>query len=125
LSNVDGINHVDKLASQTALYYAAKKGNTEFCRRLIEKGANPAHLDAQNKTAADYAKKSRHNETADLLNQEIRRQKEVLMPQSMEMSAQREESQQTNQQRKKKDVPSIAPSVPRATYKIVFMNEKG
>jgi hypothetical protein len=47
------------------------------------------------------------------------------MPQSMEMSAQREESQQTNQQRKKKDVPSIAPSVPRATYKIVFMNEKG
>ena len=116
---------MDKLASQTALYYAAKKGNTEFCRRLIEKGANPAHLDAQNKTAADYAKKSRHNETADLLNQEIRRQKEVLMPQSMEMSAQREESQQTNQQRKKKDVPSIAPSVPRATYKIVFMNEKG
>jgi ankyrin repeat protein len=60
LDNVDAVNHVDKLASQTALYYAARKGNTEFCRRLIEKGANPAHLDNQNKTAADYAKKSRH-----------------------------------------------------------------
>lgn len=55
------INHVDKLATQTALFYAARKGNTEFCRRLIEKGANPGHLDAQNKTAADYAKKARHN----------------------------------------------------------------
>ncbi len=52
---------MDKLATQTALFYAARKGNTEFCRRLIEKGANPGHLDAQNKTAADYAKKARHN----------------------------------------------------------------
>jgi hypothetical protein len=46
------------------------------------------------------------------------------MPQSAEMSAQREESQQTSQ-RKKKDVPSVVPSIPRSTYKIVFMNEKG
>lgn len=69
------MNHVDKLASQTALYYAARKGHTEMCRKLIEKGANPLILDAQNKTAADYAKKARHNETAEVLNQEIRRQK--------------------------------------------------
>jgi ankyrin repeat protein len=58
---LDAINHVDKLANQTALYYAARKGHTEMCKKLIEKGANPAHLDAQNKTPADYAKKSRHN----------------------------------------------------------------
>jgi hypothetical protein len=35
-----------------------------MCKKLVEKGANPSHLDSQNKTAADYAKKSRHNETA-------------------------------------------------------------
>ena len=69
IGEIDEINHVDKLASQTALYYAARKGHTEFCRRLIEKGANPAHLDSQNKNAADYAKKARHNETAELINQ--------------------------------------------------------
>ena len=40
-----------------------------MCKRLVEKGANPAHLDAQNKTAAEYAKKARHNETAEYLNQ--------------------------------------------------------
>lgn len=121
---LDAINHVDKLASQTALYYAARKGHTEMCRRLIEKGANPSQLDSQNKMPSDYAKKSRHNETAEYLTQEVKRQKEVLMAPSAELSAQRDESHQTSQ-RKKKDNASVAPSVPRATYKIVFMNDKG
>ena len=69
------MNHVDKLANQTALYYAARKGFTEMCKQLVEKGLNAAHLDAQNKTAADYAKKARHNDTFDFLNQEVRIQK--------------------------------------------------
>ena len=46
-----------------------------MCKQLVEKGLNAAHLDAQNKTAADYAKKARHNDTFDFLNQEVRRQK--------------------------------------------------
>lgn len=28
-------NHIDKLAKQTPLYYAAKKGNVEMCKALI------------------------------------------------------------------------------------------
>ncbi len=40
-----------------------------MCRRLVEKGANPALVDTQNKMAADYAKKARHNDTAEYLAQ--------------------------------------------------------
>jgi ankyrin repeat protein len=86
------INHSDKLAGQTALFYASRKGHTEMCRKLIEKGANSTHLDSQNKTAADYAKKARNNETADYLSQEIKRQREPIL-QSVEVSVSKEDSQ--------------------------------
>jgi len=42
---------VDKLVAQTPLYYAARRGHLEMCRLLIERGANPAHLDQHGKTA--------------------------------------------------------------------------
>jgi len=32
-----------------------------MCKELISRGANPSHLDAQNKTAGDHAKKGRYN----------------------------------------------------------------
>ena len=53
------INHVDQLAKQTALYYAARKGILEMCKALVEKGANVMHLDGSKKTAADLAKKNK------------------------------------------------------------------
>jgi len=69
ISNIEFLNQSDKLANQTALYYAAKKGHYEMCKRLVEKGANPSHVDSQNKNAAEYAKKARHYETAEYIAQ--------------------------------------------------------
>ncbi len=47
------------------------------------------------------------------------------MQQSADLSGQMQESQQ-DKRSKKHSAPSVtSPSVPRSTYKIVFMNEKG
>ena len=46
-----------------------------MCEQLIRKGMNPAHIDNAGKTAAQNAKKSKHFDTAELLNAEIRRMK--------------------------------------------------
>lgn len=51
------ISHVDKLAKQTALYYAARKGHLGMCKALIEKGCDINHMDSSNKSAIEYAKK--------------------------------------------------------------------
>lgn len=53
------VNHVDKLAKQTPLYYAARKGHLDMCKALIEKGADVNHLDSSNKSAIEYAKKAK------------------------------------------------------------------
>lgn len=45
--------------------------------------------------------------------------------QSADLSAQRDESQQIDKKSKKNAPQSVGSSIPRATYKIVFMNEKG
>ena len=50
-------NHIDKLAKQTPLFYAARKGHLEMCRALVEKGCDLNHIDSSNKTAVEYAKK--------------------------------------------------------------------
>jgi hypothetical protein len=42
--------HVDQLAHQTPLYYAARKGHLEMCKFLIEKGCDPNHVDTHKKT---------------------------------------------------------------------------
>lgn len=44
-------NHKDKLAEQTPLYYAAKRGFLEMCKGLIERGCDPTIHDSHNKTA--------------------------------------------------------------------------
>jgi len=57
--DIERVNHVDKLAHQTPLFYAARHGHLEMCKILIEKGADPTHCDSSNKTAAEYAKKAK------------------------------------------------------------------
>lgn len=58
-SEVERINHADKLAGQTPLYYASRRGHLEMCKLLIEKGANVTHLDTHNKTAIEYARRAK------------------------------------------------------------------
>ena len=44
-------NKIDKLAEQTPLYYAAKKGHLDMCKALIERGCSVIHHDIHHKTA--------------------------------------------------------------------------
>ncbi len=71
------MNHLDKLAKQSPLYYAARKGHLEMAMKLIEKGADVTMTDSSNKTAVEYAKKAKFNEVADYLAGELRKIKEV------------------------------------------------
>lgn len=75
-------NHVDKLAKQTPLYYAARKGHLEMCKALIEKGCDVNHLDSSNKTAVEYAKKSKFQDVVDYLTLEAKKIKEINRSQS-------------------------------------------
>ena len=59
MTNIERVNHADKLAEQTPLYYAARKGHLDMTRLLIEKGADASHTDMHKKTAADFARKSK------------------------------------------------------------------
>jgi ankyrin repeat protein len=52
---------VDKLAQQTPLYYAAKKGYLEMSKQLIERGCDVTHHDVHNKTAVEYARRARYH----------------------------------------------------------------
>jgi hypothetical protein len=61
------VNHIDKLAKQTPIYYAARRGHMEMCQLLIEKGADITILDMSNKTVVEYAKKAKFLEVADYL----------------------------------------------------------
>lgn len=67
------MNHVDKLAAQTPLYYAARRGHLEMAKILVEKGGEVYHLDSSNKTAADIARKAKQTDVADYLAAELRR----------------------------------------------------
>ena len=52
LSHLERVNHVDNLSKQSPLYYAARKGHLEMAKLLVEKGADVAMLDLNNKTSA-------------------------------------------------------------------------
>jgi len=71
------VNHVDKLAKQTPLYYAARKGHLDMCKALIEKGSDVNHLDSNSKAAVEYAKKFKFQEVADYLTSEAKKVKEI------------------------------------------------
>jgi ankyrin repeat protein len=110
------VNHADNLAGQTPLYYAARRGHLEMCRVLVEKGADVSHLDSSNKTAAEYAKKSKHYDIAEYLVNEIKRTKDI----KFSLPSQSREESNLEKRKKKEDQKNI-----RQTYKIVFLNEKG
>jgi len=111
------VNHSDKLADQTPLYYAAKKGHTEMCKLLVERGAEVAHADKSNKTAADLARKYKLHETADYLAGEVRHYRDRLKMSAVSQSV---EESGLERKRKKDDSKPI-----RQTYKIVQCNENG
>ena len=62
------MNHVDKIANQTALFYAAREGHLDMCKILVEAGCDILHADSTNKTAAHYAKKYNNNEVHEYLS---------------------------------------------------------
>ena len=67
IKSVD-VNHVDKIANQTPLFYAAREGHLDMCKILIEAGCDIIHMDSNNKTAAHYAKKYNNNEVCEYLS---------------------------------------------------------
>lgn len=58
-NHLERANHADKLAGQTPLYYAARRGHLQMCKLLVEKGADVSHTDVTNKSPAEYAKKAK------------------------------------------------------------------
>lgn len=80
-TKLEHFNHTDKLASQTPLYYAAKKGYMDMCKALIEKGCDPTHHDSHNKTAVEYARRARYHEVTEYLSAEVKRAKEKVKEQ--------------------------------------------
>jgi ankyrin repeat protein len=67
------VNHSDKLAKQTPLFYSARKGHLDMCKALVELGCDVSHTDSNNKTAAEYAKKNKFQEVADYLLSETKK----------------------------------------------------
>lgn len=63
-------NHVDRIAQQTPLFYAAREGHLEMCKILIEAGCDLAHQDSSHKTAQHYSKKSGKPEVLEYLTSE-------------------------------------------------------
>jgi hypothetical protein len=109
---------IDKVAEQTPIYYAARKGLTEMCRLLIEKGADITHIDSSKKTAVDWARKNKFPETAEYLLNELRRYREVTKYSMASQSL--EESNLEKRKKREENSKHI-----RQTYKIVQLNEKG
>jgi len=52
---------------QTPLYYAAREGHTEMCRKLISMGVDPNHSDVVKQTCLFYSAKAGHLETCKFL----------------------------------------------------------
>eukprot|EP00371_Babesia_bovis_P002302 XP_001610949.1 bromodomain/ankyrin repeat containing protein [Babesia bovis T2Bo] len=59
-------NHID-LMGQTALFYGARDGWTNFCELLAQNGCDPNHQDRLGQTCLFYASREGHHETLEAL----------------------------------------------------------
>ena len=115
------MDHVDKLAKQTPLFYAARKGHLDMCRALVDKGCDVNHVDSSGKTAVEYAKKMKYQEVADYLAAEAKKHKELARNQSQNHI---QESSQ-NEPSKKKKKETVALNMNKNNYKISVLRENG
>lgn len=103
---------MDKLAKQTPIYYAARRGHIDMCKLLIDKGTDITLLDLSNKTVVEYAKKAKFTELAEYLSSELKKVREANKA---------AEDPDKKSRRSRDDM--IKDN--RQPYKIVFCNEKG
>ena len=61
------VNRHDGLVKETPLHYAAKYGNVELAKLLMEAKANPKAKDFHGKTPLDLAKEGNHQDIVKLL----------------------------------------------------------
>ena len=76
------LNHQDKIAQQTALFYAAKEGNLEMCKVLVESGCDLTMQDSSGKMASHLARKQNKQDVFDYHSAEyqlLKDQKKVMM----------------------------------------------
>lgn len=112
-ADLERVNHVDKLARQTPLYYAARRGHLQMAALLVEKGADVTVTDSSNKTVVDYAKKAKFSDVADYLANQLKKYRDVKP--SFE-----EPERKAGGRRKEEPLKDS-----KSTYKIVRYNEKG
>ena len=103
------VNHVDRIAQQTPLFYAAREGNLEMCRILIDAGCDLAHQDLSHKMASHYAKKYNKNEVYDYFSNEYQNLKDQkkIVTDSKQESVPEEKTQQKS--KKKREVKEGGP----------------
>ena len=110
LSYSERVSHADSLANQTLLYYAARRGNLEMCKLIVEKGADITHQDKSGKGPVEYAKKAKFNEVADYLSGELKKVRDSMKSDDpSNKKSRREDEIKGNRQ----------------VYRIVYYNEKG
>lgn len=109
------LNQIDKIAGQTALFYAAKEGNLDMCKVLVESGCDLTITDTAGKMASHMARKHNKQEVFDYLSAEyqiLKDQRKI----SLEGESQHNNMDKSGKNhKKKKDIP-IAQST--TTYRL-------
>lgn len=97
------LNQIDKIAGQTALFYAAKEGNLDMCKVLVESGCDLTIQDASGKMASHMARKHNKQEVFDYLTaqyQILKDQKKI----SLEGESHQNLEKSGKNHKKKKDI---------------------
>ena len=97
-------NHVDKIAQQTPLFYAAREGHLEMCKVLIEAGCDLSHQDTSHKMASHYAKKYTKNEVFEYLSNEYQTLKDQKKIQSDSRQESNPEEKVATKPKKKREI---------------------
>lgn len=91
-----------------------------MCKALVEKGCDINHVDSYNKTAIEYARKSKFQEVVDYLSSESKKLKEMSKSQSNLLQ---ESSNNEANRKKKKENSSL--NMNKNNYKITLYKENG